>query len=118
MSVGKRIKDRRKELGFSAEQIAKKIGVSPATVYRYESADIMNMKTDKLGPIANALSTTPGYLMGWTDDPSPEAIVPERTEPPRLKVLFDRSRALTDSQLEIVNKLVAEMTKEQFPHDD
>lgn len=67
--VGKRIKARRKELGMSAEEVAAIIGVSPATVYRYESAAIMNMKTDKLLPIAEALETTPEYLMGWTDDP-------------------------------------------------
>lgn len=69
MDVGKRIKARRKELGLSAEEVAEIIGVSPATVYRYESAAIMNMKTDKLQPIAEALRTTPAYLMGWTDDP-------------------------------------------------
>jgi len=65
MDIGKRIKARRKELGLSAEELAKLIGVSPATVYRYESADIMNMKTDKLKPIAEALNTTPVFLMGW-----------------------------------------------------
>ena len=70
MDVGKRIKARRKEIGMSAEEVAAIIGVSPATVYRYESANIMNMKTDKLLPIAEALNTTPAYLMGWTDDPA------------------------------------------------
>ena len=35
MDVGKRIKDRRKELGLSAERVAEIMGVSPSTVYRY-----------------------------------------------------------------------------------
>ena len=48
MDIGERIKKRRKELGLSAEQIAEKLGVSPATIYRYESNDIMNMRIDKL----------------------------------------------------------------------
>jgi repressor LexA len=69
MDVGKRIKTRRKALGYSAEDLAAIIGVSPATIYRYESADIMNMRSDKLNPIAKALRTTPAYLMGWEDDP-------------------------------------------------
>lgn len=68
MDLGKRIKDRRKELGLSAETVAEKMGVSPATVYRYESAEIMNMGIDKVESIANALYTTPAYLMGWTDE--------------------------------------------------
>ena len=32
MDVGERIKNRRKQLGLSAEQIAAELGVSPATV--------------------------------------------------------------------------------------
>ena len=68
MDIGKRIKDRRKELGLNAETIAEKIGVSPATIYRYESADILNMGIDKVELIAEALYTTPAYLMGWTDE--------------------------------------------------
>ena len=67
MDIGERIKKRRKELGLSAEQIAKKLGVSPATIYRYESNDIMNMRIDKLEPIAKVLRTTPAYLMGWDE---------------------------------------------------
>jgi len=73
MSVGSRIKKRRKMLGMSAEDIAQIIGVSAATVYRYESGDIENMRTDKLVPIANALHTTPAYLMGWIDDADADA---------------------------------------------
>ena len=65
--VGSRIKHRRKELGYSAEQLAEKVGVSPATIYRYEKNEIANMGADKLQPIADALSTTPGALMGWDD---------------------------------------------------
>lgn len=67
MDIGERIKKRRKEIGLSAEQIAEKLGVSPATIYRYESNDIMNMRIDKLEPIAKVLRTTPAYLMGWDE---------------------------------------------------
>lgn len=69
MEVNERIKQRRKQLGLSAEQVAERMEVSPSTVYRYESKDIKNMSIDKLGPIANALQTTPAYLMGWSDLP-------------------------------------------------
>lgn len=70
MDVGDRIKNRRKQLGLSAEQIAAELGVSPATVYRYESNEIMNMRIDKLEPIAKALHTSPAYLMGWSEESS------------------------------------------------
>ena len=68
MEIGERIKLRRKELGISAEQVAEMLGVSPATIYRYESSDIANMRIDKLEPIAKVLHTTPAYLMGWEDN--------------------------------------------------
>ena len=48
--INERIKQRRKELGLSAEQVADMIGVSPATVYRYESSDIKNMPAERLKP--------------------------------------------------------------------
>ena len=69
MTIGERIKSRRKQLGLSAEDIARRVNVSPATIYRYESSEIMAMRSDRLAPIAQALQTSPAYLMGWTDDP-------------------------------------------------
>lgn len=63
MTVAERIKARRKELHMSAEDVAALIGVSPSTVYRYESSEIVNMGIDKLEPIAKALRTTSAYLM-------------------------------------------------------
>lgn len=69
MSVGTRIKERRKQLGMSAEDLADLVGVSPATIYRYESGFIENVKSSKLTPIAQALQTNEAYLMGWDDHP-------------------------------------------------
>lgn len=67
MSVGDNIRRRRKELGMSAEELAEKIGKSPATVYRYENGFIKSVDSAALLPIADALGVTPGYLMGWAD---------------------------------------------------
>ena len=63
------IKSRRKELGFSAEDIAKVLGVSRATIYRYEKGEIEKVPGKVLEPLAKALHTTPAYLMGWKNDP-------------------------------------------------
>lgn len=67
MSTGQRIKARRKELGISAEKLADKLNISPATIYRYENGDIEKVPGERLAPIAEALSTTPAFLMGWED---------------------------------------------------
>lgn len=69
MTVGERIKARRKALGLSAEDIAERIGKSAATIYRYEKGDIKSVDSAIIVPLSEALSTTPAYLMGWSDDP-------------------------------------------------
>ena len=52
MSIGTRIKERRKALGYSAEDIAMRLGKSPATIYRYESGDIEKLPGELLAPLA------------------------------------------------------------------
>lgn len=69
------MKERRKELGFSAEYVAEKLGVSPATIYRYERGDIEKMPGNILEPISKILHTTPAYLMGW-EESAPDNIIP------------------------------------------
>ena len=81
MNVGQRIKDRRKQLGISAEALAEMIGKSPATVYRYEKGEIKNVDSTVLLPIADALGVTPSYLMGWDDEPPADRPLPPRLRP-------------------------------------
>lgn len=67
MKFGDRIKRRRMELHMSAGELGSLIGKNRATVYRYESGDIENVPLEVLDPLADALDTTPEYLMGWTN---------------------------------------------------
>lgn len=69
MNVGERIKQRRKDLHMSVDELAKQLGKNRATIYRYEKGDIHNLPIDILEPLAIALNTTPQYLMGWIDTP-------------------------------------------------
>lgn len=68
MNIGERIKARRKELGLSVDEVAKKLNKNRATVYRYESNDIENLPVNILEPLAIALNTTPANLMGWDEE--------------------------------------------------
>lgn len=68
IKVGQRIKDRRKALKMSADELGAKIGKNRATVYRYENGDIENLPIEMLNPIAEVLQTSPQYLMGWESD--------------------------------------------------
>lgn len=70
MNIGKRIKERRKEIGLSVEEVSEKLNKNRATVYRYESNDIENLPLNVLEPLAKVLNTTPAYLMGWEKETS------------------------------------------------
>lgn len=68
MNISERIKDRRKQLGLTLQDIGDKIGVAKATVQRYESGDIQNVGLDKIANLANVLGVSPGWLVGWEDE--------------------------------------------------
>lgn len=68
MKIYERIKFRRKELGLSADDVAEALGVSRATVYRYESADIEKLPTQIVIPLSTVLRCSPSWLMGWENE--------------------------------------------------
>lgn len=65
MSIGDRIRKRRKELKLSVDYIAEKLGKNRATIYRYEGDEIEDMSINVIEDIAKILKIDPGYLMGW-----------------------------------------------------
>ena len=87
MTTGERMKQRRKEIGLSAEKVAERLGVSPATIYRYEKGDIEKVPVDIFAELAKILQTTPAYLMGWEEKPEPKKpTIPPGFEPmPKMK---------------------------------
>ncbi len=76
MTTGERLRTLRKELGISADDVAKALGVSRATVFRYEKGDIEKVPGSMLEPLAKVLHTTPAYLMGWENNPLPADAYP------------------------------------------
>lgn len=69
MSItGQRIKERRKQLDMSADDVAAELGVSRSTIFRYENGQIEKVPANVLEKLAVILRTTPAYLMGWQDD--------------------------------------------------
>ena len=63
MSItGKRLKIRREELDYSLRDLAKKTGISTATLSRYENNGLDNATLDKLIILADTLDTTIDYL--------------------------------------------------------
>ena len=72
MTIGERIKQRRLELGLSADQVAEKLNVDRTTIFRYERGAISKVPTETLAKLAQILFTSPTYLMGLSDEADKE----------------------------------------------
>ena len=66
MDIGKRIRLRREELGYTQEELAFKLGYkSRSSVNKVENTRELSLK--KLNSFAKALECNPGYLLGWEE---------------------------------------------------
>lgn len=59
MDAGKLLRNRREELGYTLEYIAQQLGVTRATVSRWETGQIAKMKSDKIKKLADVLQISP-----------------------------------------------------------
>ena len=107
MSIYERIKNRRKELGLSAEDVASALNVSRATVYRYESSDIEKFPTASLEPLANVLKCSPAYLMGWDSAPNSSSVVMDADELSLIRSFRELDGEGRKKLLERANELIA-----------
>lgn len=62
--IGKMLRERRNELSLTQRQVANYVGVTEATVSRWESGDIDNMRRDKIASLAAVLRMSPLLIMG------------------------------------------------------
>lgn len=68
LDISERIKKLRLQNNLTLEQVGDIVGVGKSTVRKWETGEIKNMRRDKIAKLADALHTTPAYLMGWEDD--------------------------------------------------
>lgn len=87
MTIGERIKEKRKEQGMSVEALAEILGVSLTTVYRYENSSIEKIPVKVFNSICKALNTTPGELMG-NEDPVEAPALPSEFKTPQEAMEF------------------------------
>ena len=69
MTKGQRIKKRREELSIQQTELARRVGITKHTLYKYENDIITNIPSDNLEKIAKALDVSPSYIFGWTEKP-------------------------------------------------
>ena len=106
MNIGDRIKQARTVLGYSAEQVAAFLQVSPATIYRYENGDISKLPSKFIKPLAEFLCVTPEYLMGWSDESVPVQDQPKNDE---IRLLIRGLNKLSPEQVEQAKNVMKAM---------
>jgi transcriptional regulator with XRE-family HTH domain len=65
--LNERLKERRIAAGMTLLQVAELLGIKEATMQRYESGEIKNIKHETIAKLAEIYKCSPEYLMGWSD---------------------------------------------------
>lgn len=74
-TMAERLKWLRKEKCHKTqEEVGKHVGVGKAAIQKYENGIVTNIPSDKIELLADALETTPGFIMGWESDPEYEKL--------------------------------------------
>lgn len=66
-TIGERIRLRREQLGLSQEELAKALGYKSRSSINKIELGLQKLTQSKIASIAEALQTTPDYIMGWDD---------------------------------------------------
>lgn len=116
------LKQRRKELGLTLLQIADAVGVTEATVQRWESGNIKTMRHEKITKLAEVLQVSPATLMGWDELPKSSLTVKKILDRPGSNTISpqsvgDEKNKPAELELDELDKellrLAAQLTPEQ-----
>lgn len=94
-----RIRERREALGLNQDALADMIGTNQRQVSQWELGKA-RPRADFVIALADALKTTPNYLLGFTDDPAPGAAPAKLTA--EEQELLDTYRNLPSRQRELM----------------
>jgi transcriptional regulator with XRE-family HTH domain len=109
MTISKRLKERREELGEDVAALAKYCGVTPSAVYAWESGDTKGLKPANLVCAAEFLKTYEKWL-ATGEGPQVRALRSDELSEEESTLLFDL-RDLTDDQKTGMKITISELAK-------
>lgn len=98
MELYANIKKRRKELGLTQSELARRVGYKDKTAIAHIEKGDIDLPQSKIVAFAEALSTTPGELLGEV----------ENEISPKMELILSKLEQLTPAQLQIVENLIDE----------
>lgn len=82
-AIGQRIKEKRKEAGLNQKELAARVGLSEASVSKYEHGKVEDATHNMLNKFADVLGVSVAWLLGLEEKPK-ESASPLSTEEKRL----------------------------------
>lgn len=127
-AIGTRIRERREQLHMTQDDLARKLGyTSRSTIAKIEAGQ-NELRQNRIMQMAEALHTSPSYLMGWTDDPELESepkapLRSESTEEllerafsgrPEMRMLFSVAENATKEDIEKAIKIIEALKSDDY----
>ena len=99
MLIPERLKSAREQLNISKAEAARRIGLTAASYVRYEAGDRCP-SPQVITSIAEKLGTSVAYLLGETDDISPDVVSIHKNSDPLLFELVKNTQSADDATLQ------------------
>ena len=74
MTIGERIKRKRMDRGLLVEEVARKLDISPSTLYRYENSSISKIPIEIIDKLCSIYHVSARDLMGNCEQTAPEEL--------------------------------------------
>lgn len=104
LTIGARIKLKREEMHISQLELAKKVGFNDRSSIAKIELDARSLNQSKIKLIADALNTTPAYIMGWDEN---DKAVERSVELSEIELkLLQYYRSLDQSGKDFVNSVM------------
>ena len=104
-TVGENILLMRKRLGWTQEELAKRMGYKSKSTINKIELGINDIPQSKIVQFADVLGTTPAHLMGWKDE-----VENNSPEEPKLsegeKIMLDLFRRVPNEQQQLVLQMI------------
>lgn len=100
--MGKRIAQKRKEKGYTMDELAKAVGVQASAINKYEKGLVENIKRSTIKQMALVLECDPVWLMGFDEIKKPDAYEISNKE----KELVELYRNADATTKEMINRML------------
>ena len=112
MTVGEKIRARRRELNMTMDDLGKAVGVQRSAINKYEKG-MVELTASKIAALAKALDVPVFYLLDDDPEEPDQARLEALHQNPRLGLLFDRTRKMKPEDVEFMLQFADRILQER-----